>query len=130
VKYWICAFGLGFLISASLLAADPKPENSVGQKIPSFKLNDYLGTSHKVMEWSKNKALVVVFVGVECPVAKLFGQRIAGLHAKYESKDVAFIAIDSNQQDSLAEIAHYAREHKIEFPILKDPGNKVAAIKA
>ncbi len=37
-----------------------------------------------------------------------------------------FLAIDSNQQDSLAEIAHFAESHKVAFPVKKDPGNKVA----
>src|SRR5207247_1918169 len=39
---------------------------------------------------------------------------------------VAFVAIDANQQDSLTELAHFARTHKLEFPVLKDAGNKVA----
>src|SRR5262249_56552177 len=39
---------------------------------------------------------------------------------------VAFVGIDANQQDSLQKIAHFAREHRIEFPILKDRGNVVA----
>jgi hypothetical protein len=39
---------------------------------------------------------------------------------------VAFLAIDSNQQDSLAQMAHLARAHRIEFPLLRDPGNAVA----
>ena len=67
-----------------------------------------------------------MFIGAECPVARLFGSRLSDLADRYEHKDVAFVAIDSNQQDSLAEIAHYARANDIGFPILKDPGNKVA----
>jgi hypothetical protein len=39
---------------------------------------------------------------------------------------VAVLGIDSNQQDSVSEIAHYAQEHKIEFPLLKDAGNVIA----
>jgi len=117
---------LAVCIPIDSLAGDSSPQNSVGKQIPAFKLSDYLGTIHKSSKWANKSALVVIFIGVECPVAKLFGDRLAALSAKYESQDVAFVAIDSNQQDSLAEIAHYAREHKIEFPILKDPGNKVA----
>ena len=69
---------------------------------------------------------MVVFLGHECPIAKLIGPRLAEFAAHYEGKGVAFIGIDSNSQDSLSDIAHYAREHKITFPILKDPGNVVA----
>ena len=45
---------------------------------------------------------------------------------RYADEDVQFIGINSNRQDSLEEIGHYARECKIEFPLLKDPGNRVA----
>jgi mono/diheme cytochrome c family protein len=48
------------------------------------------------------------------------------LAAKYESAGVGFVAIDSNQQDSLTELAAFARKHKLEIPVLKDPGNQVA----
>ena len=39
---------------------------------------------------------------------------------------MAFVAVNSNQQDSITEIAHYAAEYKIEFPMLKDSGNVIA----
>jgi hypothetical protein len=45
---------------------------------------------------------------------------------EYADRGVAVVGIDANQQDSLAEIAHYARVHHVEFPLLKDPGNRVA----
>ena len=54
------------------------------------------------------------------------GQGLPNWRRSYEEKGAAFVGIDSNAQDSLAEIAHYAREHKITFPILKDAGNAVA----
>jgi peroxiredoxin len=98
----------------------------IGQQIKPFELQDYLGAKHKLADWAGNKAVVVVFLGTECPLAKLYGPRLAQLAAEYEPRGVAFVGIDSNQQDSLAEIAHYARTHKLEFPILKDPGNAVA----
>ncbi|MEX0612340.1 MAG: hypothetical protein WD738_00310 [Pirellulales bacterium] len=33
---------------------------------------------------------------------------------------------EGNRQDTLEEIGHYARLHKITFPLLKDAGNKIA----
>ena len=112
----------------SILSAAPAdlPKAAVGQTVAEFELRDHLGTAHQLSEWSKKKAVVVVFLGAECPLAKLYGQRLADLAARYEPKDVAFVGINSNQQDSLADIGHYVREHKIAFPILKDPGNAVA----
>lgn len=101
-------------------------ESRVGRTIPDFALHDYRGAQHSLSDWQDKKALIVAFLGVECPLAKQYGPRLAELAAKYEPQGVALVGIDANQQDSLAEIAHYARECKLDFPILKDPGNSVA----
>jgi peroxiredoxin/mono/diheme cytochrome c family protein len=89
-------------------------------------LHDYLGAKRSLSEWNDKDALVLVFIGADCPVSKHYGSRLAQLAEQYDDKNVQFLGIDSNRQDSLADVERYAREYKIEFPILKDPGNKVA----
>ncbi|HXT58922.1 MAG TPA: redoxin domain-containing protein [Pirellulales bacterium] len=126
----IATFG-GLLLSLALpLAADSaqeqKDDSPIGRQIDDFKLQDYLGAPHRLADWSDKRAVVVAFLGAECPLAKLYGPRLQELADAYKEQGVAFVGIDSNQQDSLAEIAHYARTHKIEFALLKDPGNAVA----
>jgi peroxiredoxin len=101
-------------------------ETRVGAKVGDFTLHDYLGTKHALSDWQDKKAVVIAFLGVECPVARQYGGRLRELAAKYAPQGVAFVGIDANQQDSLAEITNYAREFKIDFPILKDAGNAVA----
>ncbi len=70
--------------------------------------------------------LVVAFLGVECPLSKLYGPRLAELATEYQSKGVAFLGVDSNRQDSVTEMAQYAKEHNIAFPLVKDLNNVVA----
>jgi len=112
------------LFSASLLAAEnPTP---IGDRVESFKLDDYRGKSHSLDDLSDKKLIVVAFLGTECPLAKLYGPRLAKLDEEFASRGVAFIGINSNVQDSITEIASYARRHEIGFPILKDVGNRVA----
>jgi len=113
----------GLLVGAVALSG---AETRVGAKIDDFTLHDYVGAKHSLSDWQNKQAVVIAFLGVECPVAKQYGSRLAELAAMYEPKGVAFVGIDANQQDTLAEIAHYAREYSIDFPILKDPGNAVA----
>ncbi|MCU0880290.1 MAG: redoxin domain-containing protein [Pirellulaceae bacterium] len=128
----LLAGALVFACATAAAAEDVTPgtvelqSNPVGRTIADFELPDHLGTAHKLSEWADRKAIVVAFLGVECPLAKLYGPRLEELSAKYAKEGVAFVAINSNQQDSLPEIAHYVREHKLEFPVLKDPGNKIA----
>jgi len=45
---------------------------------------------------------------------------------QYADRGVQFLGINSNTQDALAEISAYARKHQIDFPLLKDAGNRVA----
>lgn len=104
----------------------PNQAAAVGSQIDGFTLDDFLGAKHSLSDWQGRRATVVVFLGTECPLAKLYGQRLVEIAAKYEPQGVQFVGINSNRQDTLAEIAHYARVHKIEFPLLKDPACRVA----
>lgn len=113
--------------SALSYGAEGQPANSLlGRQIAGFELQDYRGKSWSLDDFQNIQAVAVVFVGVECPLVGHYAARLQKLAEQYQAAGVAFIAIDSNQQDSLTELAHFARTHKIEFPVLKDPGNKVA----
>ena len=47
----------------------------------------------------------VVFLGTECPVNNAYLPRLAELHRTYAPRDVQFVAVNSNQQDSAARVA-------------------------
>ncbi|MCH8043997.1 MAG: redoxin domain-containing protein [Planctomycetes bacterium] len=122
---------LACLIALALpLAAQAQDETRaktpIGHKISAFKLKDYLGKTWALDDFKDSKLMVVAFLGNECPLAQFYATRLGEYEVKLKEKGVALIAINSNQQDSLAEMAHYAKKHKIEFPLLKDPGNVVA----
>src|SRR5688572_31475981 len=120
---------LFLFLAAAIQGADPSVAElprHVGRTVATFKLRDYLGTWHRLEEFHQNRLVVVAFLGTECPLSKLHGARLAELSKQFGPRNVAFIGINSNQQDSLDEITHYARALKIEFPVLKDPGNEIA----
>ncbi len=94
--------------------------------VTPFTLNDFRGAVVNSADFAESKCLVVAFLGTECPLAKLYGPRLQTLAKEYEPQGVKFLAINANQQDSIAEIAAYVKQHGIAFPILKDPGQKVA----
>ena len=90
----LIAFASLLLFASSTLAAD----SLIGKQITDFQLPDYLGAKHSLADWADKKALVVAFLGTECPLAKLYAPRLAELAAKYDQQGVQFIAIDANQQ--------------------------------
>lgn len=114
------------LLSSTLLLLVAAADIPADQPVANFRLNDYLGTTHSLEDYAASKLIVVAFLGAECPLANRYAGRLAELERKYVRQGVTFLGIDSNQQDSLAQLAHLAKFHRIEFPLLKDPGNAVA----
>lgn len=94
--------------------------------VEDFCLPDISGVSRWLHEFRDARAVVVVFLGTECPINNAYLPRLAELHAAYSSKGVQFLAVNSNVQDGLARVAEHARKHGIPFPVLKDDGNVIA----
>ncbi len=107
------------------LRADDARGKSSAPKLERLHLSDYRGRVWELNEFEKSPVVVVAFLGVECPLAKLYSQRLVELHKEFSDRSVAFIGIDANAQDSLSEIAAHARRFSIEFPVLYDGAHEV-----
>ena len=95
--------------------------------VKDFTLNDPEGTAHSLYKLSEEKpATVVLFLATQCPIATDYVDRIVALVKTYDEKKVQFIGINSNKQEKVAEILAYNKKHGFEFPVLKDPENKIA----
>jgi peroxiredoxin len=95
-------------------------------RVERFTLPDMHGRDRSLDELANNKLVVVAFLGVECPLARLYAPRLQELSDEYAAKGVAFIAVDSNQQDSLTELVAFAQQYGLKFPLLKDRDQSVA----
>lgn len=100
--------------------------NAAGIPLEGISLQDYRGKAVSTADYPQAKGFVVAFLGTECPLAKLYGPRIQQIADQYQDRGIVVLGVNSNQQDSVTEIGAYVRQHKIAFPMLKDPGNKVA----
>ncbi|MEO2019669.1 MAG: redoxin domain-containing protein [Fuerstiella sp.] len=111
--------------SADQVFAD-KSNRLIGQSVGEFSIKDYRGRTHSLSDYAKDDVVVLAFLGTECPLAKLYSPRLQAMYDELSSKGVAFLAINSNRQDSMTEVAAHARIHGVQFPVLKDLGNRVA----
>lgn len=107
--------------SSSLLAN----ESLLGRQIEEFRLQDYRGAWHSLSD-VKDKVVVVTFFGIECPLVKVYAPRLMELEKEFGPKGVSFLIINPNRQDSVTELASFARRNDINVPLLKDVGNKIA----
>jgi thiol-disulfide isomerase/thioredoxin/mono/diheme cytochrome c family protein len=100
----------------------------LGTRITDFTLPRVAGGPpwSLVKQTQNARAVVVLFLGTECPVNNAYAPTLAALHKKYDTKGVVFLAVNSNQQDDAAAVAKHARDFGIPFPVLKDDGATVA----
>ena len=121
---WLCVL-VAIALCSSLFATDQKAAAKAGEKIASFTLKDTKGQDWTLAD-VKAKAVVVLFLGTECPLNNLYLPRLAELHREFADKGVAFVGINANQQDNPKQLADHAEKFQIPFPVLKDTGNIVA----
>jgi thiol-disulfide isomerase/thioredoxin len=127
-----CMFYVASIVLPSgvaLLAQDGlKTAGAVGlaERLASTKRTDFQGKDWNWSELSGEKGTVVVFLGTQCPLAKLYTPRIEELSTKYAKSGMRFVAVDPNVQDSLAEMGAHARKHQLTIPFIKDPDQSLA----
>lgn len=108
-----CFIGLEFVAAAT---------------ISDFSLPTVEGRTWSSSPSDDGKLLVVAFIGTECPLMQLYGPRLQKLSQTYQSRGVRFVAIDSNHQDSVDEVAAFVSKYGLTFPVLMDSGSRIADV--
>ncbi len=126
--YRVCAvLVLYFTIMSTGFAQANGEKVKLDTVVKDFTLKDAVGTPHTLYKLSEEKpATVILFLATQCPIVTDYAERIVTLVKTYEKKNVQFIGINSNRQESVKEISEYSEKHKFEFTVLKDPENNIA----
>jgi peroxiredoxin len=118
-----CLLSLSFVV---LLLLPGRAYTAPAAAIVDFQLPDHLGKEHALADFADRDLVVVAFLGTECPLARLYAGRLQKISEEYADRGVAVVAVMSNVQDSLSEIAAFAQQHELTYPLLKDRRNEVA----
>ncbi|MCA9082166.1 MAG: redoxin domain-containing protein, partial [Planctomycetaceae bacterium] len=101
-------------------------ESTIGRKVAPFSSQDFRGKEYRLDDLHESKLVVVAFLGTQCPLAKLYSVRLQQIADEYADRGVSVIGVNSNVQDSLAEIGAFVRQHELKYPMLKDAGHELA----
>lgn len=94
--------------------------------IADFTATDTHGRPFQLSSHAEAPAVVVVFLGTECPLARLYLPRLAELNRQFNRQGVILVGIDANVQDTSEELLALAQEFKLDFPLCKDTDQRVA----
>lgn len=95
-------------------------------KPPAIDWKRYRTVEGQTLDVDDSPYVVVCFLGCECPLAKLYGPRLARLAEEFEKQGVAFVGVNSNPQDSVPEVQAYLAQHGVWFPTVKDAQQHLA----
>lgn len=98
---------------------DLKPPQ-IGATVSDVTIVDIHRRERSLEDSRGKKAVVVAFLGVDCPIANLYISRLNELNEEFAPKGVQFAAINSNPHDSMVSVAAHAQETEMNFPVLKD----------
>ena len=98
----------------------------IGATIEDFKLPDADGKEHSLNSLKGKNGSVLIFISVQCPISNAYNERMEKLAQDYGSRGVTIIGINANNTEPADAVKAHAAEKHLTFPILKDPGNKIA----
>jgi len=109
------------------LRAEPAPRSASSRRVADFTLKDAATDKPiSLSDFKTKKAVVVVFIGTECPINNAYMPVLAELAKAYADKDVQFLGVNSNSNDTPAQITGHAQKNHLPFPVLRDAANVVA----
>ncbi len=120
--------GSEFRPVAASFATHPAGPAVIGKAAPAFSLpnvetNTQIALNPQALT---KKATVVMFVSTRCPYSNAYNGRMTALANKYRPLGVAFVAVNANKNEPLAECAAYQKAQAFPFPTLKDADDRVA----
>lgn len=106
----------------SSLAAVP---NSLGE-IKEFALQDTAGKVHNLDEWQNKKAVLLIFIGLDCPVSNGYAPEIQRLAESYSARGIACYAVHPDPDVTTELAGEHAKEYGLKFTVLLDSAQALA----
>jgi peroxiredoxin len=107
-------------------AGVPQAGEKLTAMVKDFGLRDAKGTKHTAAAWQGKAAVVLVFLGTECPVSNGYSAEYRRLVTAYAGKGVLFYGVHPDPEVTAAIAAKHAAEFRLPFPVLLDPTQGVA----
>ncbi len=99
-----------------------------GDRLPvikDFALQDTTGKKHTSADWRQKKAVVLFFLGTECPVSNYYCPEYCRLGKRYGNESIQFYGIHPDPDVTAEGATKHKEEYRLPFPVLLDPNHAV-----
>jgi hypothetical protein len=121
-------FSLAWLVALPTARAEEKAAPlAIGKAVPrGAVLRDLRGNRRSLHDFTGYRAIVLAFVGADCPISNLYLPDLIALEKTVRGKGVLFLAVYANEQEDLDRIAGHSHDRDVPFLVLKDVRQKLA----
>ena len=101
------------LSARSAIAAETVP-------LKSYKFKDIDGTVHDPFADEKQKAIVVVFISTDCPIANYYQPSLSRMAKQFADDGVCFFLVHPDSDLAIKDAKQHAKEYKSVAPVVLD----------
>ncbi len=124
---WLAAPAAALALALTLGAGTAPDSAELDRPVKDFKLADLMGGKEISLSQFKGKPVVLTFISYHCDTTWRYERRMGKLIGDYGKKDVVFLNVNSNANDTPEGIKKYVEAKNLAgIPLLKDTDNKVA----
>ncbi len=103
-----------------------KGQVTIDSQINDITFSTIKDNTYKLDTLTKQGPVIFVFLSTECPVAQRYTLRLRRMHAEFAEKNVTFVGVYANENDSLEDVQAYVQKAEFSFPIVKDIDGSLA----
>lgn len=92
----------------------------------TWKFTDIQKKHHEPFADEKTKAIVLVFVTTDCPIANYYQPTLTALTQEYAERGVRFFLLHSDRDTKAEAAAKHAKEFKAKAPVIMDSTQRIA----
>ncbi|MDB5299214.1 MAG: hypothetical protein JWO87_877 [Phycisphaerales bacterium] len=92
---------------------------------PPLEVRDINGAARRPLELGEAKAVVIVFISVDCPIANGYAPEINRICREYEAKHISFFLVHTDPALSETDARKHAKEYGFTCPVVIDPEHEL-----
>jgi AhpC/TSA family len=110
--------------SSSPPAPSTPQENPPGESRFSPVFIDGNGKEFRPADDPSTKAIALVFILADCPIANSYLPELNRLHESFNPRGIRLLLIHADSTISAADAAEHARQYQVEPPVIRDPDHR------
>lgn len=116
------------LVTESSLGDDDSSPKTVEQQLASIQLTDVSGVIHKPFANTATKAVALIFVSTDCPIANSFQPVLQDLFVQYQQKGIPCFMVYCLPELSVDAVNQHRADFEIKMPGVVDSDQKIGRL--